>query len=677
MRYPAVSCVSRAGCGRPAAWGGPDAIHAGVPSPVATETLQLVLPNGATRDVAAGTLARDVVASIGPGLLKAAIAVAVDGDVQDLMTPIRTGGAFVVLKESDPRSLAVLRHSGAHILATAVRRLRPDARIGFGPAIDDGFYYDFEVEKPFTPEDLAAFEAEMHKVVAEKYPFVRAEISRAEGEKVFADDPLKLERLAELGESEVISTYTDGPFTDLCRGPHVPDTSYVKNFRLLSTAGAYWRGDERRQMLQRIYATAFWKKEDLDAHIHRLEEARKRDHRVVGKQLDLFMFHHFAPGAAFWTERGTFIINTLNEYLRELQRDGYQEIKTPLLYNKGLWEISGHWGKYRENMFLVLDNETKEHDFSLKPMNCPSHYLMYNSRKHSYRELPLRFSTYDVLHRNEVSGSLSGLTRVRQFQQDDCHIFLMESQIADEVRRLTDFILGYYRTFGLSAALRFATRPPVRIGSDEMWDRAEGALRAALEETGEPYELKEGDGAFYGPKVDFDVTDSIGRHWQLGTIQLDYAAPERFDLSYTGEDNATHRPVVIHRAVSGSFERFIAILIEHFAGAFPVWLSPEQVRVLPIADDLAATAHEVTARLRAAGIRASCDDRSETLNYRIREGETMKVPYMAVIGKREAEAGTLAVRERGQGKKQEVVAVDAFTARVQEEIRARALPAAG
>jgi threonyl-tRNA synthetase len=642
---------------------------------VANDTIQLVLPNGATRDVPLGTLGREVVASIGPGLLKAAIAVAVDGAVQDLMTPIRKGGAFVVLKESDPRSLDVLRHSGAHILATAVRRLRPDAKIGFGPSIEDGFYYDFEVEKPFTPEDLEAFEAEMVKVAAEKLPFVRDEISKPEGERRFVDDPLKLERLAELGPDEVISTYTDGPFVDLCRGPHLPDTSYLKHFKLLSTAGAYWRGDERRQMLQRIYATAFWKKEELEAHLHRLTEARRRDHRVVGKQLDLFMFHPFAPGAAFWTDRGTTLYNTLVDFVRELQREDYQEIKTPLLYNKGLWETSGHWGKYRENMFLVLDNETAEHDFSLKPMNCPSHYLMYHAKKHSYRELPLRYATFDVLHRNEVSGALSGLTRVRQFAQDDCHVFLAAEQIRDEVERLTKFILGYYETFGLTARLKFATRPETRIGKDELWDGAERALREALDATGLPYELKPGDGAFYGPKIDFDVTDSIGRHWQLGTIQLDYNAPERFDLNYTGEDNTDHRPVVIHRAVSGSFERFIAILIEHFAGAFPVWLSPEQVRVLPIADDLAPKAREVTAALRAAGIRAHLDDRSETLNYRIREAETMKTPYMAVIGKREAEAGTLAVRERGQGKKQDVLSVEAFIARVQDEIRTRALPA--
>ncbi len=616
-----------------------------------------------------------MVGSIGKRLLRDSIAVAVDGEVQDLSTPLRKNGKFVVITEKDPRALDVLRHSGAHILATAVRRLRPDARIGFGPAIEDGFYYDFEVAQPFTPEDLEAFEQEMRKVAEEKLPFVREEVSQAEAKQRFVDDPLKLERLADFeGSDEIISTYTDGPFTDLCKGPHVPDTSYLKHFKLLHAAGAYWRGDERRQMLQRIYATAWFKQEDLDAYLHRIEESKRRDHRVLGKALDLFMFHPYSPGAAFWTERGTTLINTINEYLRELQRDDYKEIMTPLLYNKALWEISGHWGVYRDNMFLVLDKETGEHDFALKPMNCPSHHLLFASKKHSYRELPLRYNTYDVLHRNEVSGALSGLTRVRQFRQDDCHIYLMESQIADEVKRLTQFILGYYAAFGLTASLKFATRPAERVGTDEMWDAAERGLREALDATGLPYQLKEGDGAFYGPKIDFDVMDSIGRHWQLGTIQLDYSQPERFDLSYTGEDNHAHRPVLIHRAVSGSFERFIAILIEHFAGAFPVWLSPEQVRVLPIADDLASHAAAVTAALRAAGIRAHLDDRSETLNYRIREAETMKVPYMAVIGKREAEANSVAIRERGAGKKQEVVALDAFIARVTNEIRTRSLP---
>lgn len=646
------------------------------------EMLVLTLPDGKTREVAPGTLGREVVASIGPGLLKAAIAIAINGEVQDLMTPIRSGGAFVVITEKDPRALAVLRHSGAHILATAVRRLRPDAKIGFGPAIDDGFYYDFEVSKPFTPDDLAAFEAEMHKVVAEKYAFVRAEVTQDEARQVFADDPLKLERLEDFTDpAEVISTYTDGPFTDLCRGPHVPDTSYLKHFKLLSAAGAYWRGDEKRQMLQRIYATAFFKKDELETHLHNLEEAKKRDHRVLGRQLDLFQFFPHAPGAAFWTPKGTTLYNTLEQFVRDRQRESFLEVKTPLLYTKKLWEQSGHWGKYRENMFLVHDKEAAEAgasaedalSMSLKPMNCPSHHLYFGASKHSYRDLPMRYVTFDVLHRNELSGALSGLTRVRQFSQDDCHVYLREDQIASEVQFLLDFILGHYETFGLTATLKFATRPEQRIGSDDLWDRAEAGLKAALENSGRPYQLKEGDGAFYGPKIDFDVTDSIGRAWQLGTIQLDYNAPERFDLSYTGEDNAAHRPVVIHRAVCGSFERFIAILIEHFAGAFPVWLAPEQVRVLPISDEVAGYAQEVTAKLKAAGIRAVCDTRSDTLNYRIRDGELMKVPYMAVCGKREAEAGQVAIRVRGAGKKQEIVSVADFESRLLDEIRTRAL----
>src|SRR5512141_3130951 len=438
-----------------------------------SEMLTLTLPDGATRQVEGGTLPRDVVGSIGQRLLRDALAVEVDGQVQDLVTPLRKGGSFKVLTSRDPDALDVLRHSGAHILATAVRRLRPDAKIGFGPSIEDGFYYDFEVEEPFTPEDLEKFESEMRKVIAEKYPFVRAEVSQAEARQKFADDPLKLERLSEFSEDEIISTYTDGPFIDLCRGPHVPDTSYLKHFKLLHTAGAYWRGDERRQMLQRIYATAWWKKDDLEAYLHRIEEAKRRDHRKLGRELDLFLLHPFSPGAVFWTERGTTIYNEITAFIRERQREAFVEIKTPLLYHKELWEQSGHWGKYRENMFLVLDNETGEHDMSLKPMNCPSHYLLYLSKKHSYRELPKRLVTFDVLHRNEVTGALSGLTRVRQFAQDDCHVFLREDQIEQEVKFLMDFILGHYAAFGLTASLKFATRPETRIGDDAMWDRAE------------------------------------------------------------------------------------------------------------------------------------------------------------------------------------------------------------
>jgi threonyl-tRNA synthetase len=635
--------------------------------------LRLTLPDGSIKEVPRGTTGLELARLIGPGLARAALAIRVNGQVRDLARPLEEDASVAILTERDADALELLRHSAAHVLATAVREIFPQAGIGFGPPIEDGFYYDFEVPRPFTPEDLERIEGVMQQVTGHDYPFEREVVSRDEAVRRFADDPLKLERIAELGPDETITVYTDGPFTDLCRGPHLPSTGRLRHFKLLHGAGAYWRGDERRQMLQRIYGTAWFKPEDLQGYLHRLEEARKRDHRKVGRELDLFMFHPWAPGAAFWTERGTTMINVINEYLRELQRDDYQEIRTPLLYNKALWELSGHWGKYRENMFLVLDKESGEHDFSLKPMNCPSHYLLYSAKKHSYRELPLRYNTYDVLHRNEVSGALSGLTRVRQFQQDDCHIFLMERQIAEEVKRLADFILGYYATFGLTATLKFATRPPVRIGDDATWDLAESGLRAALEATGLPYELKPGDGAFYGPKIDFDVADSIGRKWQLGTIQLDYEAPKRFGLKYVGEDNHEHVPVVIHRAVSGSFERFMAILIEHFAGAFPLWLAPEQLRVLPIGAEQVAVAAAVTKRLRAAGIRAHLEAGHETLNYRIREGEVQKVPYMAVIGQREAAADTVALRVRGAGNKQEIVPVAELVDRLKDQVERRAL----
>jgi threonyl-tRNA synthetase len=636
-------------------------------------SIRITLPDGSLREVPSGTTARQVAESIGPGLARAALAARVNGSMWDLARPLEKDTSLAILTDRDPEALEVLRHSSAHILATAVRELFPGAGIGFGPPIEDGFYYDFQVDRPFTPEDLARIEAKMAEVAERDYPFVREVVDRAEANRRFADDPLKLERIEELGDDETITVYTDGPFTDLCRGPHIARTGQLKHFKLLHAAGAYWRGDEHRQMLQRIYGTAWFKKDDLDAYLHRLEEARKRDHRRVGRELDLFMFHPAAPGVPFWTDRGTMIYNLLVDFVRERQAEAFKEIKTPLIYNRMLWETSGHWGKYRENMFLIQNKETGEHDSSLKPMNCPSHYLLYSAKKHSYRELPLRYVTFDVLHRNEVTGALSGLTRVRQFAQDDCHVFLTNDQIKDEVKFLMDFILEYYRTFGLQAALKFATRPPTRIGSDELWDRAEAALKGALEATEKEYELKEGDGAFYGPKIDFDVTDSIGRSWQLGTIQLDYNAPERFDLTYVGEDNAEHRPVVIHRAVSGSFERFIAILIEHFAGAFPVWLAPEQVRVIPISDAQTEAARRVAERLSSAGIRVHVDDRSETLNYRIREGEVWKVPYMAVVGQREAESDTLALRVRGQGKKQEVMRVDEFVTRVAHEVKTRAL----
>jgi len=633
--------------------------------------IRLTLPDGKVLELPRGATALDAAAQIGPRLAKAAVAAVVGGETVGLMEPIAQDADIRILTEKDAASLLVLRHSAAHILATAVRELRPGAGIGFGPAIEDGFYYDFDVEAPFTPEDLAAFEAKMAEVAAADQAFSRRRVTKEEARVLFADDPLKLERLEEFSDEEVITVYQNGPFLDLCRGPHVPSTGRLKHFKLLSAAGAYWRGDHRRQMLQRIYGTAFHSKQELDEHLHRIEEARRRDHRRLGRELDLFQFFPVSPGAAFWTPRGTALYNTLEAFVRERQREDFLEVKTPLLYTKALWEQSGHWGKYRENMFLVLDSETGEHDMSLKPMNCPSHHLYYASATHSYRELPVRYVTLDVLHRNEVSGALSGLTRVRQFAQDDCHVYLREDQIASEVKFLMDFILGHYDTFGLESSLKLATRPEQRIGSDELWDRAEAALREALDATGRAYEVEPGDGAFYGPKIDFHVKDSIGRTWQLGTIQLDYNAPERFDLTYVGEDNAPHRPVVIHRAVCGSFERFIAILIEHYAGALPTWLAPEQVRVLPVSDKWSASGAELVAELRAAGVRAELVDR-ETLPYRIREAETLKVPYMAIVGEREAADGTVAVRRRGAGKKQDVMGRAAFVELLREEIRTRA-----
>ena len=639
---------------------------------MSNEQIQITLPDGRVLPMAPGSTPRDVAAAIGPGLAKAGLAAVVNGETVGLMQPLEADAELRILTEKDAASLAVLRHSAAHVLATAVRELRPGAGIGFGPAIEDGFYYDFEVEAPFTPEDLEAFEKKMAEVASADMPFERRRVTKEEARGLFADDPLKLERLEEFPDDEVITVYQNGPFLDLCKGPHVPSTGRLKHFKLLSGAGAYWRGDHRRQMLQRIYGTAFHTKAELDEHLHRLEEAKRRDHRRLGRELDLFHFFPVSPGAAFWTPRGTALYNTLERFVRERQRDDFQEVKTPLLYTKQLWEQSGHWGKYRENMFLVLDTETGEHDMSLKPMNCPSHYVYYGSDRHSYRELPIRYVTLDVLHRNELTGALSGLTRVRQFAQDDCHVFLREDQIAEEVTFLMDFILGHYDAFGLESSLKFATRPEQRIGSDEQWDRAEAALREALDATGRDYEIDPGDGAFYGPKIDFHVTDSIGRQWQLGTIQLDYNAPERFDLMYVGEDNAPHRPVVIHRAVCGSFERFIAILIEHYAGAFPTWLAPEQVRVLPISEQWTESAEEVRASLDAAGVLATLAGK-ETLNYRIREAEELKVPYMAIVGEREAADGTVAVRRRGAGKKQDVMPRDTFVAKVVEDVRSRAL----
>ncbi|HWV38367.1 MAG TPA: threonine--tRNA ligase [Vulgatibacter sp.] len=636
--------------------------------------VQVTLPDGSVKTVPAGTtIATFVREQIGPGLAKAALAAKLDGREVDLSRPIVEDARLEVITARSDEGLEVIRHSSAHILASAVQRVYPDAEVTIGPVIEDGFYYDFYFPRGFTPEDLERFEAEIAKIVAEDSPFVRTDVPIDEAIARFEamGEKFKVEIIEDLkakGE-KTVGLYEHAGWVDLCRGPHIPSTGKAPAIKLMSVAGAYWRGDSTKPQLQRIYGTAWRNEKELREYLTRLEEAKKRDHRKLGKELDLFAFHPFAPGAAFWTHKGTTIYRILGDAMRTLTvRNGYQEIKTPLLFDKGLWEISGHWGKYKENMFLVLDSESGEHDMSLKPMNCPSHHLFYGMTRHSYRELPLRFHTQDVLHRNEPSGSLGGLTRVRQFAQDDAHIYLAESQITDEVKRLVSLIDRCYDAFGLKYTAKFATRPEQRIGSDEMWDRAEESLRAALESTGLEYQLKPGDGAFYGPKIDFDVSDSIGRTWQLGTIQLDYAAPERFDLEYVGEDNQPHRPVVIHRAIFGSFERFIAICIEHFAGAFPTWLAPVQARLVTVSDRQLPWARQVLERLLRAGVRAELDERNEKLGAKIRDAQLDKIPYALVVGDQEVEKQGVAPRRLG-GENLGFVGVEALTQRLVEEGR--------
>ena len=641
--------------------------------------LTLTLPDGSTREVPPGTPAAEVVRSIGERLARDAVAVQIDGEVQDLAAPLRAGGRFRVLTERDPEALAVLRHSAAHVLATAVRRLRPDAKIGFGPAIEDGFYYDFEVREPFTPEDLQAFEAEMRRVAQEKYPFVREEVSADDARRRFADDPLKLERIADFSADEVISTYTDGPFVDLCRGPHVPDTSRVKHFKLLNTAGAYWRGDERRQMLQRIYGTAWFRKEDLDAYLRRIEEAKRRDHRVLGKHLDLFSIQEASgPGLVFWHPRGALVRWLLTRAVEDDNvRNGYELVYTPNITREELFRISGHIPLYESNQYPPMAagaGEDEDVRYRVKPMNCPMHALIYRSQQRSYRDLPLRLSEVANVYRNEKSGTLHGLLRVRGLSMDDAHIFCTLDQAEDEIFLCLDQIERIIRqTFGLELEFELSTRPVEKLGDDAAWDRAEAVLRQALARRGIEFREDVGGGAFYGPKIDVKFKDAIGRTWQGPTIQLDFQLPERFGLEYTGPDNRPHRPVMIHRAIYGTLERFTGMLIEHFAGAFPTWLAPEQVRVIPISEDVIDAAAHVSRRLKDAGIRTHLDSRSETLNYRVREAEVLKVPYMAVVGKREAEAGTVALRVRGAGKKQEILPVADLVERLRSEIAARAL----
>jgi threonyl-tRNA synthetase len=608
-----------------------------------------------------------------PRLAKASLAAVVDGRLVDL-TYALTGDASVRLITADsPEALPLYRHSTAHLLAAAVTNLFPGAQCGIGPATDEGFFYDFVVSRPFVPEDLDLIEKKMRELAQQDLPYERQMWPREEAKRFFGSrgEPLKVQLIEEKTEGQdTVSCYTikdKETFVDFCVGPHVPSTGKLKAFKILNASNAYWKGDARNQPMQRIYGTAFLNEKDLQEHLHRLEEAKKRDHRKIGRDQRLFLFHRWAPGAPFWLDKGTTLYNTLAEYMRGIVLPaGFVEVKAPIVFNKGLWETSGHWQHYRQNMFQVQGADEGE-EMALKAMNCPGHMLIYGSEVRSYRDLPIRYHEQTPLHRNEASGVLSGLTRVRQFAQDDGHCFVMESQIGAEVELALRLMQRVYTDMGLRYAVKLSTRPEEFMGEVATWDRAEAALKQALEAAGQPYELNEGDGAFYGPKIDFDVTDAIGRKWQCATIQLDYQIPERFDLKYVGADNAEHRPVVIHRAIFGSFERFIALLIEHFAGAWPLWLAPVQAVVMPIADRHLEYARGVRDQLAAAGLRVELDDRVEKIGYKIREAQLQKVPYMLVAGDREVAEGTVSVRSRSGGDLG-ARGVAAFIADAQEEI---------
>src|ERR1043165_9759205 len=565
----------------------------------------ITLPDGSSRAVSAGTPVRDVAAEISPGLARAAYAALVDGKIVVLSYPLQKDSAVRIVTDKSPEALPLLRHSTAHLMAAAVTSLFPGAQCGIGPATDEGFFYDFIVDRRFVPEDLDRIEAKMRELAEQDLVYERQMWPREEAKKFFASrgEPLKVQLIEEKTEGQrEVSCYTikdADTFIDFCLGPHVPSTGKLKAFKLLNTSNAYWKGDARNAPMQRIYGTAFFNDKDLKAYLTQIEEAKKRDHRKLGKELGLFIFHGWAPGATFWDGKGTVLYNILADYMREvLLPTGWIEVKTPLVYNKALWETSGHWQHYRQNMFLI---ESENEQMGMKAMNCPGQYLLYASRTHSYRELPLRFHEQTPLHRNEASGVLSGLTRVRQFSQDDGHSFVMQEQIGDDVEKMLGMVRRVYGDFGLDYTAKLSTRPAEFMGEIATWDSAEAQLKSALEKAGQAYTINEGDGAFYGPKIDFDITDAIGRKWQCATIQLDYNAPERFDLKYIGADNHEHRPVVIHRAIFGSFELFIAILLEHFAGAFPLWLAPLQAMVLPISDRHLAYGASVRDRLAAAG----------------------------------------------------------------------------
>jgi threonyl-tRNA synthetase len=630
--------------------------------------IAITLPDGSIKGVDRGTRVLDLATAISPRLAKSALAAFVDGRLVDLSHALEADASVRVVTPDSPEALDLYRHSTAHLMAAAVVSLFPGAQCGIGPATDEGFFYDFVVERPFVPEDLDAIERKMRDLASRDLGFERRMVPKDEAKARFAalGEPLKVQLIEEKGGAVVSCYAIDDVFMDFCTGPHVPSTSRLKAFKLLSTSNAYWKGDARNQPMQRIYGTAFLTEAELKTHLQRLEEAKTRDHRRLGRELGLFMFHPWAPGSPFWLAKGTTVYNLLADYMRDvLFPAGYVEVKTPLIFNKALWETSGHWQHYRQNMFLV---EAEGEQMGVKAMNCPGHMLVFGSEGRSYRDLPLRYHEQTPLHRNEASGVLSGLTRVRQFAQDDAHIFVMESQIGEEVERLLRLVERVYADFGLPYSIKLSTRPAEFLGEVATWDHAETELRRALDAVGRPYAVEEGGGAFYGPKIDFDVMDALGRRWQCATIQLDYQLPQRFDLKYIGADNTEHRPVVIHRAIFGSFERFIAVLLENYAGAFPLWIAPLQVAVLPIADRHAPYAAGVRDRLVAAGLRAELDDRQEKIGYKIREAQLQKVPYMLVVGDREMAEGTVAVRSRAAGD-QGPAAVETFLDAALGEVR--------
>ncbi len=629
------------------------------------------LPDGSVRQFDAPVSVGAVAASIGPGLAKAALAGKVDGKVVDTSYVIDHDAALAIVTDKDPEGLDVIRHSTAHLLAYAVKDLFPDAQVTIGPVIEDGFYYDFAYKRPFTPEDLAAIEVRMAELAKKDEPVVRTEMPRDDAVKYFEamGEHYKAEIIASIPSNEPISLYAEGAFTDLCRGPHVPSTGKLKVFKLMKLAGAYWRGDSRNEMLQRIYGTAWTRKEDLEAYITRIEEAERRDHRKLGRALDLFHQQDEAPGMVFWHPKGWTVWQQVEQYMRRVYQDnGYQEVRAPQILDRSLWERSGHWENFKENMFTT---ESEKRDFAVKPMNCPGHVLIFNSGMRSYRDLPLRYGEFGFCHRNEPSGALHGIMRVRAFTQDDGHIFCTEEQIRGECVAFNKLAMSVYRDFGFNdVAIKIALRPQPRLGDDATWDRAENALRDALRECGEQWTELPGEGAFYGPKIEYHLKDSIGRSWQCGTMQVDFQMPARLGAEYVAADDKRQVPVMLHRAIVGSMERFIGILIEHYAGALPLWLAPQQAVVLNITDRAADYAERVVGALKAAGFRATADLRNEKITYKIREHSLQKLPYQLIVGDKEMQAETVAVRTRG-GEDLGAFTLEALLERLRNEVAAR------